>query len=237
VPTSLSGESRAETRHAFYLDTGPLFLVFAGLLDADDPLMTSSLLWFRQGPQRRLYRYDSQCLQVPSLQHEMSSCEPIYSFNLFHSHQAGDREKFLEGLYSLLAGGISRKTFISCETRGGQAGNLFTASLALPLMRLAVIDDWVKDGELHLLRLVPLAWLSPERQTVWENAPTEFGPVDLRFGLSRDGKTLSVKFNPRFRGAPRRILLHVPPVEHLVKVTFNGSPVSWDRRNRLAVVG
>jgi len=76
VPTALSGESGDEFRHAFYLDCGPLFLVFSGLLDVEDELMESTRLWFREGPPVKLYRYDSNHGQVPSLRHEMSSCEP-----------------------------------------------------------------------------------------------------------------------------------------------------------------
>src|SRR5690606_23469976 len=56
VPTSLHGHTEEAERHGFYLDTGPLMLVFAGLLDADDPLMQSALKWFREGPPQRFAR-------------------------------------------------------------------------------------------------------------------------------------------------------------------------------------
>jgi GH15 family glucan-1,4-alpha-glucosidase len=79
LPTSLFNEDKAETRGAFYLDTGPLFLVFAGLVSADDPMMRSTLEWFRHGPETRMYRPDSNCWQVPCLWREISSCEPGYS--------------------------------------------------------------------------------------------------------------------------------------------------------------
>ena len=130
IPTALHGGSPDETRHAFYLDTGPLFCVFAGLLSARDPLMRSTLLWFREGPQVAMHRFDSNCFQVPCLQHEMSSCEPCYSWNVFHAHQLGDRTRFLQGMYSLFAGSISRQTSVSCETRGGVSGLAGTAALA-----------------------------------------------------------------------------------------------------------
>ena len=168
VPTALSGEEPKEYRCAFYLDTGPLFLVFAGLFNADDPLMKSALLWFREGPHTETYRQGAAIGLISSLHHEMSSCEPCYSWNLFHSHQSADREKYIEGMYSLFAGGISRQTYTSCEARGGITGTLFTVSLASYLARLAVIDDEIKDDELHLLRLVPKAWLCSDRETVFE---------------------------------------------------------------------
>ncbi len=50
VPMAVHGSQDFEVRNAFYLDTGPLVLVFAGLLDASDPMMASTLKWFREGP-------------------------------------------------------------------------------------------------------------------------------------------------------------------------------------------
>jgi len=222
VPTALAGDEKQESRHAFYLDTGPLFHVFAGLMKADDPLMKDTIAWFREGPQAKFFRHDSSCWQIPALDHEMSSCEPCYSWNVFFPWQEGDRQRFLEGMYSLFAGSLSRKTWISCETRGGITGNVFSAPLGIYMARLAVIDDQIADGELHLLRLVPLAWLKPGDVSRFESMPTEFGPVTLRTKMSKDGKALAVEFKPDFRAEPRRVVLHVPPVAGLKKMTVNG---------------
>jgi hypothetical protein len=223
VPTALFNDTRDESRHAFYLDAGPLFAVFAGLMDADDELMKSTRLWFREGPQVATHRVDSNCWQVPCLRHEMSSCEPCYSWNIFHSHQLGDRERFLEGMYSLFAGSLSRQTYVSCETRGGITGNVFSAPLAIYLARLSVVDDQLEPDELHLLRLAPLVWMQ-KKETTFENLPTEFGPVTLRFKLSADETKLAVTFKSQFRSAPQRILLHAPPIPGLKEIAFNGKP-------------
>ena len=225
VPTALAGDAKSESRHAFYLDTGPLFPVFAGLMDAADPLMDDVRLWFREGPQWQLYRRDSNCWQVPVLDREMSSCEPCYSWNVFHSWQQGDRARFLEGMYSLFAGSISRKTFISCETRGGITGNVFAAPLAIYMARLAMIDDQLREGELHLLRLMPLAWLKPGDACRFDKLPTEFGPVTLRTECSKNGKTLDVTFKPKFHTKPERIVLHVPPADGLATIRVNGKAI------------
>jgi len=224
VPTALAGDKRQETRNAFYLDTGPLFLVFAGLMPARDPLLDDVRRWFREGPQWKFYRRDANCWQVPVLDREMSSCEPCYSWNLFHTWQQGDRQKFLEGLYSIFAGSISRKTRVSCETRGGITGNAFTAPLAIYLARLAVIDDELVENELHLLRLMPLAWLKPGATAAFEKIPTEFGPVTLQTKVSADGQTLHVTFKPAFRKGvtPSKIVLHVPPINGLRRLIVNG---------------
>lgn len=226
-PTSLAGDAPDETRHAFYLDTGPLFPVYAGLMDADHPIMRDIVQWLRCGPPRELYRFDSNCWQVPSLQHEMSSCEPCYSWNLYHSWQLGDRARLLEGLYSVLAGSVSRKTFISCETRGGITGNIFSAPLGVHLARLAMIDDEIVDGELHLLRLAPPAWLEPGKEAVLEKMPTIHGPVSLSTKRSRDGKTLDVTFRPAFRAEAPRVILHDPELPGLKNVRLNGKAASF----------
>lgn len=210
----------SDARHPFYLDTGPLFLVFSGLLDADDPLMVSARLWFREGPPHRHYRRESSRWQPPVLDHEMSSCEPYYSWNLFHAHQSGDRHRFLEGMYSQFAGACSRQTFSFMEQRNSQ----FALSPQYPcflMARLAVIDDQIRAGELHLLRLMPLAWLRRGQACTFANMPTDFGPVSLRVALGKDGTTLRIRFDAAFREPPRSIILHRPPLSGLRRILLN----------------
>jgi acetyl esterase/lipase len=228
-PRNLSGDKTWGLDHAFYLDCGPLFLVFAGFLNAEEDLMDDARQWFREGPPRKTYKDDGNCWQVPSLQHEISSCEPCYSWVYFHSWQRADRPRFLEGLYSLYTGAISRQTFTVCETRGGITG----VTPCLPgvwLARLAVVDDQIRENELHLLRLCPLAWLTTEKETVFERLPTEYGPVTIRARLADGGKTLRVAFLPRFRVSPQRTVLHIPPVQGLSAVVLNGKLLNWDKK-------
>lgn len=225
-------------RHAFYLDAGPLFLVFAGLLRATDPLMESLVDWFRSGPPTRFRRGDGDacCWQLPSLRHEMSTCEPCFSWNLFHCWQRGQRAPFLEGLYSVFAGSMSRQTYVGGETRGGVYGVLFGHGLATYLARLSVIDDQVEERALHLLRLAPRAWLLPGRWTRFDRMPTELGPVTLHFRVARDGKTLEVRLRAAFRFLPRKVVLHVPPLEGVRAVRLNGSRLAWDGRRSSLVL-
>jgi len=220
VPTALP--DGGDFKYPFYLDTGPLFLVYSGLLDADDELMRTAARYFREGPNAKTYNLKGDWRQPAVLHHEMSSCEPCYSWNVYHSHQNGDRYRYLEGMYSLFAGALSRGTSIGCEHRGGISGTLASSCLPIDLARLAVIDDQIVAEELHLLRLVPLAWLKTDVQTRFERMPTEFGPVTLQFQLGQAGRQLEVAFENRFRRAPRRITLHVPPLETLQEVVVNG---------------
>jgi hypothetical protein len=138
------------------------------------------------------------------LDHEISSCEPCYSWNIVNSWKTGDRAHFLEGMYALFTGAISNQTFVNCEHRHAMYGNCFVAPLMTWCVRQSVIDDQLAANELHLLRLVPLAWVTSREQTVFENMPTEYGPVDLKFRLSGDGKQLDVTFAGRGGSGRRR---------------------------------
>ena len=137
---------------------------------------------------------------------------------MFHAWQAGDRPRFLEALYSLLTGSMSRRTSIGCEHRGGVSGTLFSVPLPIELARLSVIDDQLEPARLHLLRLVPLAWLRTDRPTRFERIPTEFGPVTLSFQLQENGRRLRVTFQPQFRHTPQGVSLHVPPLDGLSEI-------------------
>jgi hypothetical protein len=231
VPTALP--SGGDLKFPFYLDTGPLFLVYAGLMDADDELMRSSLAYFREGPNVASYDITGAWHQPISLRHELSSCEPCYSWNVFHAWQSGDRPKYMEGFYSLLCGAVSRQTSVGCEHRGGISGNLFTLPLTLEIARRAVIDDQFELGSVHLLRLVPLAWLRNDQAVNFENLPTELGPVTLRFAVRDAGKRLDVTFEPTWRAKPTRVVLHVPPVEGLRTIRCNGKSYATEGRKRI----
>ena len=224
-PTTLSATPPPFHRfqEAFYLDTGPMILVWAGLMDADDPIMADLVEFFREGPNKRYYTPIYNCIWRPSLQHEISTCEPCYSWNVFFSWQLADRVRYLEGMYSLFAGGMSQNTYISCEHRHGIQGNLFVGPLAIYLAKLAVIDDQIEDGALHLLRLCPAAWLSKDEETVWENIPTEYGPVTLRFKLSKNGKKILVDFSHEWKIAGKpEVYFHSVPVDGVKKIIING---------------
>jgi hypothetical protein len=192
------------------------------VLPADDTLMRDAVDFFREGPHPRDGDTSPAWSQPPRLIHEMSSAEPCYSWNVFHSHQLADRQRYLEGMYSLFTGALSRQTHVSCETRGGITENVFANTLAVNLARLAVVDDEVEPGTLHLMRLTPLAWVRTKEQTRFENMPTEFGQVTLKWELSRDGRTLNVDYVPRLRRVPATVYLHVPPLPQLRAVIVNG---------------
>jgi len=172
-PMNFSSTAKKYGTHVFYLDCGPLVLVWAELMEADDPLMVDTIDFFREGPNWKLST-GSQSSSVihnavdgPLLIYEMSTCEPCYSWNVFHTWKLGDRQNFLMGMYSLMVGSISHNTYISCEHRHAIQGTQFSFPLAFYLARLAVIDDQISYGDQHLMRLCPHAWISSEEESVF----------------------------------------------------------------------
>ncbi|MGC8861477.1 MAG: hypothetical protein ACP5R5_01735 [Armatimonadota bacterium] len=139
-------------------------------------------------------------------------------------------------MYSLFGGYISQQTFTMCEHRGGVCG-LTPALLPGYLARLAVVDDQIAEDELHLLRLIPLAWLRQGTESRFDNIPTEFGPVTTRVRLSATGRRLEVLFEPRFRTPPKRTVLHIPPLAGLEAIAVNGKSIAWDGKSDFVAIG
>ena len=133
-------------------------------------------------------------------------------------------------MYSLFCGGASRQTFTGCEGRGGWTGIVYAGpDLGTYLVRLAQVDDQITPGELHLLCLMPLAWLRADHESRFEQMPTEFGPVAVRVRLTANHRTLKVNLELRFRTVPSRLFLHVPPVKGLTRVILNGRVLAPER--------
>lgn len=126
-------------------------------------------------------------------------------------------------MYSLFTADMSQQTFSGSEHLHGMCSVLGPNALAFDLARLSTIDDEIEPGQLHLLRLCPLAWISSKEETRLLNMPTVYGPVTLRFKLSEDGKALNVSFSGRWWQKPDQVILHVPPAPHLERVNVNGA--------------
>jgi hypothetical protein len=224
VPRCVSPKRALEDRAPFnWFDTGATSLVFAGVLPPNDPIIQADME----------YAYLKGMLR-----HEACVSEPDYSWNLFRWHVAGDRARFIEAMYGILAYSVSRQTFIATEGAdcGWVTGVVRPIASVACAARLAVVDDQIQNDELHLLRLCPLAWLRPDYLTRFENMPTEFGPVTLKFKLGANAKTLDLTYEPKYRQQPKRVVLHIPPVAGLDRITLNGKTLDWDRRERMVVL-
>ena len=219
-----TNDTPVHINHPVYLDCGPLFLVWAGVFDANDPLMTSAAKFFREG----IYNSLPEC-KVGSwgswkaiLVHEISAFEPGYSWIGYHSRQLNDRHRYLEGMYGIFTAAVSDQTFIGCESRGGIHGIACTTAAGFDLLRLAVVDDSLFENELHLLRLTPLSWFRDDYLTRFENMPTEYGPVTLKFQTSEGGSKLDISYSSEFHHKPGKMVLHFPKLDGLKEIRVNG---------------
>jgi len=226
VPTNVNEPLAPVNDEAFYLDTGPLFAVFTGLIPPHDPLADAILAFFRKGPNVSHYRPDSSPWQPPVLVHEISSCEPVYSFNVGSSFLRGDRVRFVEGLFSMVTGGQSLRILWDVETRNGVFGLCGTTPTAIRLLRHAMIHE-TTDG-LELLRMPPKDWLRGNGIEL-KGIPTWFGKTTLRARM----KDSVLRFETTLpkRNPMKRIVLHVPDLGEVAEVTVNGErvEVSKDR--------
>ncbi|MFF5224982.1 hypothetical protein [Dactylosporangium sp. NPDC000521] len=204
------------------LDTGALMSVWAGLMPASDPLMKSFVEFFRVGPNTKLFDpVHHNALYRAVLDHEQSSSEPCYSWNMFHNWELGDRDHYLEGMYGLLVGGLSQDTYISSEHRHAIYGNLFSYPIIVWSVLHSVIDDSISETELHLLRMCPNGWLTTTA-TEFTNVPTKFGQVDLTFQLSADRKTLNITYAGRWHHPPSNVVVHNVPGSGVEFIAING---------------
>jgi len=99
------------------------------------------------------------------------------------------------------------------------------------LLRHMLIHE--RGDELHLLTAVPDWWLAEGQVIRIERAPTHFGAIHLRIAGTADG--VRVKFDPLWRRAPKRVLLHLPesrppaePVKGVDVVTRSDQQRQWD---------
>jgi hypothetical protein len=225
VPYELSQQD-ANSLHPFYLDTGPMILGVAGLVEPGDESMTWAMRWLTEGPDSRSHNPDwSDFFDRPSLPFEMSSCEPCYSWNIPLRFLRNEKAKYLEGFYSLCAGSVSRKFRGGSETRDGvQWLPVMNSVINIHLRNMLVFEDEPARG-LHLLRNSPGAWLEPVKKVCVERAETYFGPISYTVETLDNKILASVQSPEREPVEWIRMHLSLPQARKVLRATVNGSPV------------
>lgn len=156
----------------------------------------------------------------------MSSLEPVYSWNIFLRYFRGEREKFLEGFYSMAAGSVTRKYLGGVEHRNGiQATPSTNAMIDTHLRNMLVFEDESGAG-IDLLRNSPSAWLGSQKQIRVERAETYFGPLSYR--VNSFGSRVEAEIEAPSRMTPQwiRLWLYHPEGKSLSSVTVNGAAVT-----------
>ncbi len=229
------GQSINEPPEYFYLDAGPLILGVVGLVDPGDNTMTWAMKWLTEGPNSSGNPDWQDWSRPASLRFEMSSLEPCYSWNVFLRFLRGEREKFLEGFYSLAAGSVTRKFLGGVEHRNGiQALPATNAVFDTHLRNMLVYENENGQG-IDLLRNSPRAWLRPQKQIRVERAQTYFGPISYR--VVSFGARIEAEIETPSRMPPQRIQLWLnhPEGKALQAVTINGGVVAPAASNLVEV--
>jgi hypothetical protein len=158
-----------------------MVLGVAGLLNANDPLMTLAMKWLNEGPNAGSADPDwTEFANTPTLRYEMSSVEPCYSWNVYLRFLRNEHDKFLEGFYSLAAGSVSRKFMGGDEHRDGiQDLPTMNSVIDNHLRNMLVFENENGHG-LDLLRNSPSAWLRPGKGIRVRGALTTFGAVSYQ---------------------------------------------------------
>lgn len=217
VPTNVNSPLAPANDEAFYLDTGPLFAIFVGLIPPHDPLADATLAFFRKGPNVATYRPESTPWQPPILFHEISSCEPVYSWNIGTSLLRGDRVPFVEGLFAMITGGQSTRILWDIETRNGVFGLCGSTPAAIWLLRHAMIHE--SANGLELLRIPPKDWLRGNGIEL-KGIPTWFGKATIHTWM--EDSVLHLEASLPKREPVDRVVVHIPDFGKECQVTVNG---------------
>ena len=227
VPMRL-GQMDASGESDTYLDTGPMFLGVAGMLNARDETMTWALKWLTEGPNANTEFPDWSDFSQPScLRYEMSSGEPCYSWNIYLRYLRNERLHFLEGFYSLAAGAVSRKFLTGVETRDGiQDLPITNAVIDNHLRNMLIFENEAGFG-IDLLRNSPSKWLEPGKEIHVKDAETRFGPMSVHI-RAKTNNQVEAEIHPPQREAVEWIRLHLyhPLGKPLTRAVVNSSPVT-----------
>lgn len=157
--------------------------------------------------------------------------------------RANDIARFLVGLYSRLAFGMSRHVYVASEgspflgynTRNGgfvsadysfpnSAANAETLWMLRSALILEELRDNVETGVIHIMPGAPRAWLAPGRQIRVTNAGTYFGRMS--FTIRSEQKRIAAQIQAPQRAPFREMIVSFrSPAAGLIRgVRVNGRP-------------
>lgn len=178
------------TYQAFDALLGPLYAVYAGLIEPESQL-TTWLLNVNETHFNRLAVIESQ---------------PYYGRHPEVHLLRGEREPFLNAFFSGLTSLADRETFTFWE-HFHEVSMHKTHEEGWALMQARRML-WLENGAtLNLLPGIPESWLDDEQQIAFEGR-SYFGPFG--FELARKGNELFLKWTPRFHSTPEKMILHLP---------------------------
>ena len=205
---------------------GVLYAAFpAGLMEADDPLLTGSL-------KKIEHSISAGGQPVHTGWMEDGAWVGITLDNVAETHlMLGNGDAAIRYLYSSLNHATPLYTW--CEERGLEPGtrktsgdrqHLWTPVAVLRLLRDAMVME--QGDRLHLGLGTARNWLQQGKTVGIREAPTHFGTVSYRIDSDVKNRTLRAEIHPVWRRAPCEIVLHLrhPGRARMRTVTVNGRP-------------
>ncbi len=157
-----------------------------------------------------------------------------YSFGyLLHCLRRGEPERYLLGLQTSLAYGMTRETFSSVECTQHKTGtnaltlpHLYSGTQQLFLVRTLLLRE--EGQRLILCSATPRQWLAGGRHIAVSGAATPWGPVSFRVESLEEGRVLQATVSRPARGAPQEVELSLrrPGGGGVLEATLNGRP--WE---------
>jgi hypothetical protein len=148
---------------------------------------------------------------------------------LWNQLVAGRPERYLLGLYTSLAYGMTRETFSSVECTQIRTGenaltlpHTYSDTQQLFMLRTMLVRD--EGDTLTLCSGVPRAWLADGQRIAVTGAETAFGTVSFEVRSRVSQGEVSVLLTPPTRKPPEAIVLHLrhPQAKRIAEVTVDG---------------
>ena len=191
----------------------PIYMVEAGLFDANDDKATWSNYWVEK---------DGMISGLPIVFTE-DTVDPHYAYHQALSYLLrGQTDRFVWTMYSMYAYGQSRETYATIECTslitGEQHGadiwnderqpHMHSNSRCLAMLRISLLLE--VGNELHLMKGTPRGWLDDGKKVEVRKAPTDFGEVNYNAESKiRSGEVIVSIDPPTHKTAA--IVLHVRP--------------------------
>lgn len=207
----------------------PIYMVEAGLFDANDDKATWSNYWVE---------HCGMISGLPIVFNE-ATVDAHYAYHQALSYLLrGQTDRFVWTLYSMYAYGQSRNTYATVECTSLRTGiqgdkeiwdderqpHMHSNSRCLAMLRIALLLE-IGD-ELHLMKGTPTGWLEDGKKVAVRKASTEFGDVSYDAESNIEHGEIVFNIDPPTR-KPAAIVLHVrPPSKYgaIQSVTVEGKP-------------
>lgn len=211
---------------ALYADCGFLWCVECGVFDADEPEVTWHLQFLAEYPVNPCFK--GLPLVHPAMFNSMTFSLPLYNPEAAAWYGRDDVDHFVESFYSLLAAGLSPKTYTGlCHPMPVGGWNIpSTNGQAVRMLRKMLIHE--ESHTIHLGRTIPHRWLADGKRIRVSNAPTYFGTISYEILSHLDDNRIDVTINPPDRndidGLSLKLYLRHPRRVPIQYVTLNDAP-------------